>query len=153
MTPGLPQSVFKLAVCLCALAPAAALAALGDVAQSIELDRVQLNASARIVTAPRYTVYELAVPGGTIVREFLAPSGIVFAIAWRGPFMPDLRQALGAYFEPYQSAVRANSAGHAQVSVAQPDLVVNSGGHQRAFFGQAYLPQALPPGVTIDELR
>jgi len=151
--PGMPKSACKLAVCLCALAPAVALAALGDLAQSIELDRAQLNASARIVTAPRYTVYELAAPGGTIVREFVAPSGIVFAIAWRGPFMPDLRQALGAYFEPYQSAVRTNSAGHGQVSVAEPDLVVNSGGHQRAFFGQAYLPQALPPGVSSDELR
>jgi hypothetical protein len=149
----MPKSACKLAVCLCALAPAVALAALGDLAQSIELDRAQLNASARIVTAPRYTVYELAAPGGTIVREFVAPSGIVFAIAWRGPFMPDLRQALGAYFEPYQSAVRTNSAGHGQVSVAEPDLVVNSGGHQRAFFGQAYLPQALPPGVSSDELR
>ena len=149
----MPRSVFRIAACICVLVPAAALASLGDVAGSIEMDRVHLMASARIVVAPRYTVHELQAPGGTVVREFVAPSGLVFAVAWRGPFMPDLRQTLGVYFEPYQGAVRANRLSHSHVSVSQPDLVVNSEGHLRAFFGQAYLRRAIPPGVTVDELR
>ena len=37
--------------------------------------------------------------------------------------------------------------------LGQPDLVVHSFGHARAFHGQAYLPQELPPGVTPQELR
>ena len=55
----MPRSVFRIAACICVLVPAAALASLGDVAGSIEMDRVHLMASARIVVAPRYTVHEL----------------------------------------------------------------------------------------------
>jgi hypothetical protein len=35
----------------------------------------------------------------------------------------------------------------------QRDLVVHSGGHPRAFLGQAYLPLVVPAGVTAEELR
>jgi hypothetical protein len=31
--------------------------------------------------------------------------------------------------------------------------VVQSGGHMRAFAGRAYLPQAIPSGVDIGDLR
>ncbi len=100
-----------------------------------------------------YSVQELQAPSGTIVREFISPSGVVFAVAWRGPRLPDLRQTLGSYFEPYQSALRAKHVGHAHGVVELPDLIVHSGGHQRAFIGQAYLPALLPPGVALGDLR
>jgi hypothetical protein len=147
------KSLSTIAACALAVAPAVVHAGLGADARSIEVDRVQLNATVRMRGASRYTVHELQLPGGTVVREYVSPSGIVFAIAWQGPFMPSLRQMLGAHFDAYQSAVRAHRAGHGRVSVLNPGLVVHSTGHQRAFSGQAYLPQMLPGGVTTEELR
>jgi len=149
----LSKSILTIATCALVAVPAVSRAGLGADLNSIEADRAQLRATVQMLAAPRYTVHELQVPGGTMVREFVGASGIVFAVTWRGPFMPDLRQMLGAHFDAYQSAVRVNRTGRARVSVLQPDLVVHSGGHQRAFFGQAYLPQALPAGVTTEELR
>jgi hypothetical protein len=141
------------AACALAVAPVVARAGLGADSRSIDADRQQLQATLRTREASRYIVHELQLPGGTVVREFVAPSGIVFAVAWQGPFMPNLRQMLGDHFDAYQSAARARRAGHGHVSVLQPDLVVRSAGHQRAFSGQAYLPRLLPAGVTTEELR
>jgi Protein of unknown function (DUF2844) len=153
MSQNLSKSFRTVAACALVVMPAVAGAGLGANTRSVEADRVELKATVRMLPAPRYTVHELQVPGGTVVREFVSPLGTVFAVAWRGPFMPNLRQTLGVYFDSYQTAARANRSGHSRVSVSQQDLVVFSGGHQRAFFGQAYLPQALPAGVTADELR
>ena len=153
MQLNLLKSFLAVATCALVAVPSVSRAGLGADVSSVEADRAQLKATVHVLAAPRYSVHELQVPGGTVVREFVGSSGSVFAVTWRGPFMPDLRQMLGAHFDSYQSAVRVNRTGHARVSVLRPDLVVHSGGHQRAFFGQAYLPQALPAGVTNDELR
>jgi len=67
--------------------------------------------------------------------------------------MPNLRQALGNSFEPWQAAVRMQRRGRSPVSVMTPDLVVHSRGRMRAFFGLAYLPGALPAGVAVSELH
>lgn len=37
--------------------------------------------------------------------------------------------------------------------VAQSDFVVEAGGRMRAYVGRAWLPGAVPPGVSIDDLR
>ena len=153
MLPSLPRKVLAAVACALVITPGAALAALGADTRSVVADRLELKASVRTLAVPLYTVHELQLPGGTVIREFVSASGTVFAITWLGPFMPDLRQTLGVYFEPYQAAVRANRSGRLPVAVTRPDLVVNSAGHLRAFLGQVYLPQALPPGVTADELR
>jgi hypothetical protein len=94
----------------------------------------------------------MQMPNGTIVREFANADGIVFAVTWRGPFPPDLRQMLGTYFQKYQSAPRAGPHGHTHDVVQEPDLVVHSGGHLRAFLGNAYVPQLVPQGVSIEQL-
>ena len=60
------------------------LAALGEPAESIAKDSKALSAARRAATThTRYTVQEI-VSGDNIVREYVSPSGIVFAIAWNG---------------------------------------------------------------------
>ncbi|WP_367949067.1 DUF2844 domain-containing protein [Paraburkholderia sp. NMBU_R16] len=69
-----------------------------------------------------YTVHTLTLPSGTVVREYVASSGLVFGVAWKGPTLPDLRATLGDAFDRY---VSASAAGHkAALAVAASDLVV-----------------------------
>lgn len=112
-----------------------------------------MKASLRTVPAGTYAIHEIQTPAGTTVREYVSRQGMVFAIAWRGPLMPDLRQALGRYFDRYAAAASAKRAGRRPVAIRESDLVVQSGGHMRSFSGRAYLPQLLPQGVTLEELQ
>ena len=141
------MSIIALSALAC---PLPALAWLGGDAASVEADRQQMNAT--VVTAPAgtHTRYELHTPSGTVVTEYLAPSGLVFAIVWKGPALPDLRQALGPYFPRY---VAAATQGPGQRVVEQADFVIYAGGHMRAFLGRAYLPQSLPQGMSVEDIR
>ena len=137
----------------CLLASHAALATLGGPVSSVESDRAHMKASAVTTTSTTlYSVHQMQTEAGTIVREFANTDGIVFAVVWRGPFPPDLRQTLGTYFGEYQTAPRAPKSGHAMDSVERPDLVVHASGHLRAFNGSAYVPQLVPAGVVIEQL-
>ena len=113
------------------------------------------NSSGTSVSAS-YTVKETTFSAGTVVREYVGTDGNVFGIAWRGPFMPDLSSLLGTYFPQYKRAVEAQRVqrpGRGPVAVEQAGLVVHSLGHMRAYFGQAYLPAALPAGVSADDIQ
>jgi hypothetical protein len=133
--------------------PVCASATLGGNSISTETDRVSMKASLRILPAAHYTVHEIQTPSGTTVREYISPSGTVFAVGWQGPVMPDLKQALGSYFDRYTAGAAGKQAGHRHVEVREPDLVVQSNGHMRSFSGRAYLPQLLPQGVTVEDIR
>ena len=135
----------------CAAPPA--MAALGDTAISVSNDSARLKASLRIVGGAGYDVHELATPTGTTIREFVAPAGTVFAVAWRGPFKPELRVLLGAYFDLYVSAPRSAGSTRTQLAIDQPALVVRAGGHMRAFAGVAWVPALVPAGVSSGELQ
>lgn len=131
-------------------------ASLGGDANSVQSDQIHLQGTLRSIRAEHYTVHEIHAPNGTVVREYLSPSGTVFAIAWRGPWPPDMRQLLGDYFEPYAKAAEAQSnarSGRRPLHVELPGLVVRSSGHPRSFVGQAYLTDQLPAGVSAEELR
>jgi len=82
----------------------------------------------------------------TVLREFATVGGIVFAVAWSGPAMPNLQQTLGSYFDVYVTAAKAPHAGHRHLQVQQDNFVMQSSGRMRAFTGRAYLPQAVRPG-------
>jgi len=87
------------------------------------------------------------------LREFVGSDGKVFAVAWSGRVVPNLRQAFGRYFDTYVAAAKVRHTGHTHLQIRQNDLVVQSGGHMRAFAGRAYLPQAIPDGVDVGDLR
>jgi hypothetical protein len=106
--------------------------------------------------AEGYTVYTSAQPGGGEVREFVSSTHRVFAVAWRGPFLPDLRALLGARFGDYADAAASGqqgSPGRRPVDVSTLGLVIHSAGHPRAFHGLVYLPDALPKGFSVATLH
>jgi hypothetical protein len=90
------------------------------------------------------------------VREFVSSAGKVFAVAWQGPIHPDLQQLLGTYYEQYTQAVQAQRAtrkGRGPLLIQEPGLVVQVSGHMRAFVGRAYVPQMMPAGVKVEDIR
>jgi hypothetical protein len=128
-------------------------AALGGTEATVQADQAQLGAITRTTPTARYTTHELRAASGTTVREYVSPAGMVFAVAWQGPSLPDLRQLLGTYFDQYVDAAAERRARRAPLLVELPTLVVQSSGHMRAFAGKAYLPQGLPQGVVADEIQ
>jgi len=136
-----------------ALAPRLACAALGEPESSITDEVQHLKGSIKSTLRTNYRVHEIQLPSGTVLREFAAIDGKVFAVAWSGPAIPDLRQALGRYFDVYVTAAQAKHGGHRHLQIEQSEFVMQSSGHMRAFSGRAYLPQALPPGTSADEIR
>jgi hypothetical protein len=106
-----------------------------------------------VTDAAHYKVHEIQTPSGTTVREFVSAAGSVFAVAWQGPEMPDLRQLLGQYFDQYASGAKSARTGRTHLELQQPNLVVQSGGHMRSFAGRAYVPSMLPQGLALDEIR
>jgi hypothetical protein len=130
-----------------------AMATLGADATSVESDRAQMKAQTRVTSAAGYTVHEIQTPSNTIVKEYVSPDGKVFAVTWRGPVLPDLHQTLGTYFNQYQAAAKSPHPDHRHLSVEQPDLVIHSNGHMRAFVGQAYVPSLFPQNFSIEDIK
>jgi hypothetical protein len=134
-----------------------ALAGLGGDLSSVSADRAHMNAQQRgSVPGTRFSVEQLELPSGTLVSEYVSPTGKVFAVSWRGPTKPDLRQTLGSYFD--QVAAASKQAPHGpgtrrHFQIRQPDLVYESNGRMRDFYGRAYIPSLLPPNVSTADIR
>jgi hypothetical protein len=140
--------------CLTAiLSPCIAAAALGEPETQVPTEVARLRGSIKVTPHTRYTLHEIKLPSGTVVREFAGSDGKVFAVAWSGPAVPNLREILGQYFDSYVTAAKARHSGHHHLQIHESNLVVLAGGHMRAFSGLAYLPQALPSGVSVGELQ
>lgn len=130
-----------------------AAATLGEDVSSVQLDKTQMEAALEITGAARFSLQQLRLPSGTVVKEYVSPSGMVFAISWQGPTLPDLQQVLGRYFEQFAAAVRSREIGSGPRGTQRSGLVVQSGGHMRAFFGRVYLEQMLPRGLLAEEIQ
>jgi Protein of unknown function (DUF2844) len=136
-----------------ALWPGVASATLGQAESSVQTDSARLQGSIKESDLGTYRVHEIKLPSGTLVREYAGLDGQVFAIAWNGPFIPDMRQTLGSYFDSYAAAAKAQRTDHRHLQIQLKDLVVQASGHMRAWRGRAYLPQAIPAGVSIGDLK
>ncbi|MDR1709855.1 MAG: DUF2844 domain-containing protein, partial [Candidatus Accumulibacter sp.] len=101
---------------------ASAWAALGEGEASVAVDQEAMNASRRVSDAPQYALHEIQLNSGTLVREYVSAKGIVFAVAWQGPFLPDLKQLLGQYFDAYTEAARNAPAGRGPIRIDGPEL-------------------------------
>jgi hypothetical protein len=136
-----------------ALLPGIASAALGEAEATVASDAERLNGSIKSTERSTYRIHEIQLSSGTLVREYSTSAGTVFAVAWSGPTIPDLRQTLGQYFASYTTAARAPHGGHHHLQIRQEGFVMEAGGHMRAFAGRAYLPQNIPPGISTAELH
>jgi hypothetical protein len=134
--------------------PALSWATLGGSIDQVPGDRVQLRAKAAAGKgAQDYTMHMRQTAAGITVREYADAAGTVFAVSWEGPVKPDLGQLLGPYFNDFRTQAESGRMGRRRLVVDKPGLVILSEGRLRAFTGKAYLPKALPAGVTIDELQ
>jgi len=120
---------------------------------------IQANPAGTIVRAEnemQYSIRESVLASGTSVREYVARDGVVFAVAWSGPRIPNLRELLGKHFNSYVGALeqrRAAGSMSGSAAVYGGDAVVRSVGHMGAFAGLAYLPARLPPSVSPSDLQ
>jgi hypothetical protein len=144
---------FAGAALLAALWSCVASATLGEEESSIGAEPQLANASIKETAHGSYRVHEILQPSGTVIREYAGLDGKVFAVTWHGPFSPNLRQTLGSYFEQYAAAAPAGRQDRNHLQVRTGNLVVQVGGHMRAYGGRAYLPEALPSGVTAGDLE
>ena len=142
--------VVQLLACMF-LAPA--WAALGEGVASVKSDSQSFGASPRVSARAAFTVHELQTSTGTVIREFVAPSGVVFAVSWHGPFKPNMTLLLGQYISEYARAPRSPGSTRSRLVIEQPTLVVHAGGHMRSFVGIAYVPQLLPANVVEADLQ
>jgi len=115
-------------------------------------DQTHLRASRRTLQAVRHTMHELELPTGTKVREYLDQGGKVFAVAWQGSFRPNLRLLLGEHYPRYLVAAGSRPA-RGPVNLRLPGLIIHMSGHQRAWYGRAYLADQLPQGFSADEIH
>ena len=130
-------------------------AALGGDAASVASDADALHGVIHSTPLQQYDIQEITSGNGIRLREYLDRNGLVFAVAWSGPAMPDLQKLLGASYQTYTTAVAAaNHPGLKRpLRIATSDLVVESEGHMRAYTGRAYLPALIPAGTSPADLR
>lgn len=149
----------KLAMALAAVAITPclpALASLGGDTASVRDDQAKLQGALQTTTKDAYTVHEIQAASGTVVREYVSPSGAVFGVAWQGRVHPDLHQVLGAYYNQFVQAVEAHRAHHhglGPVVTQLNGLSVEMGGHMGVLFGRVYLSQSMPAGMRVEEIR
>jgi hypothetical protein len=105
-------------------------------------------------SSARFESHVALSPEGTQVTEYSDANGTVFAVAWIGPFKPDLQLLFGRYFGAFRDAPRAatGSAARGMQRIENGGMVVLTGGRPRAFFGRAWVPALVPPGVNMLEL-
>jgi hypothetical protein len=144
--------VFLIAAC-----PFQASATLGSDVTTVNEDRARMQGALMSITRnDRFEVHQLQASNGTTVREYVSSTGTVFAVSWEGQWMPDLRQVLGPYFDAYQQtvpAVRKARRSHGPMTFRSGDLVVQIGGHPRAFVGRAYIERLMPQGMQAQTIR
>ena len=124
--------------------------------KSVRHARVLAAASASTGSTGSTAAYDVntsVLDNGTTVREYVA-NGVVFAVSWTGPFLPDLRTLLGQQFTTLTSeTARRPKAGNSQVRIVRPDVTIESTGHMRAYSGRAWVTSLLPAGFDTDEIE
>ncbi|MSQ57116.1 MAG: DUF2844 domain-containing protein [Limnohabitans sp.] len=100
-----------------------------------------------------YLINSYQTPEKTIIREYINASNRVFAVAWNSSGPAPLQLILGNYFDRYVAATSTPLAGRAPLRLQDTDLVIQTGGQMRSYFGYAYLPLLLPVGFTAEALQ
>jgi hypothetical protein len=154
--PSVPALVAGFSLLICLWNAPAAHAALGGDVVSVLADQGQMQGSRKTMKMDSYTVHAIQAANGTVVNEYESAEGNVFAVAWHGPFMPDMRQILGSYYDQYAQARQAQNGmrkGRHPIVINEPGLVVLMGGHPHSFAGKAYVPGKLPPGMRTEDIQ
>ena len=133
--------------------PVACLGALGGLPEPFDTQGAAVVSSVSAQMS-NYVTRDTTWATGTRVREYISAGGIVFAVTWEGPFLPDLKALLGKHFDTMVAdSARMPRAGRSRIAMSGREAVINSGGHMRAFEGSAWLPAEFPAGFTADDVH
>jgi hypothetical protein len=125
-------------------------ATLGGDGASVIANEQNLAAEKRVEKSSSGERHDLTLPSGIVIRELVSPSGVVYAIAWRGPRMPNLRELLGVYFAQLSS--HASRGNRNRLIVSGEDFEIRVQGHPHSFAGRAWVPSQVPTGVDLDRV-
>jgi hypothetical protein len=162
------------------LASSPSFASLGGDLNSVLSDQLQFQGNEKVTQMGSYEIHEIQVQAlqtatslaatpqsttktgtsaeanATVVREYVSPAGVVFAVTWHGPFLPNMRQLLGSHFQQFVVAMKQQASsrlGRRPLQVVQPDFVVHVSGNSRSHAGRAYLPEMLPSGLQPEAIQ
>ena len=149
--------MLALALALALLGATPAQAVLGEDVASVQADQLRLSAVRRMNRTLDAEVQVLTLADGSSIRQYLTPSGRVYAVAWNTRSKPRLDQLLGAHFADYAAggrlAMQRRAGVHHQAVVEQGELVVESSAHLNAHVGRAWLRSLLPSAAARDAIR
>jgi hypothetical protein len=131
------------------LVPVTARASLGAPVLSVGTDQARMNVRQRsLVQTASGARHVLMLENGGEVREYANAAGVIYAVRWSGPGKPDLESLLGVHFATFQAdnPIAARHGLRRAPSVNRSNLRVVTGGRPGAFWGLAWLPQAVPAG-------
>lgn len=131
-------------------------AVLGEAVASVHADQMRVQGVRRLSQGLRYQVHDIRQADDSVLRQFVSPTGTVFAVSWRSHLKPNLPLLLGSHFESYAQATRAAAPRQGftrQNAIQMGDLVVNETVQMGLFNGSAYLRHLVPEGVDPNALR
>lgn len=110
--------------------------------------------SSVVATTKQLNVYQTTTTAGTQIKEYANADNAVVAVSWQGPTLPNLKDLLGKYFQPFADRPKTgNAVNHHSAELKTDDLVVQSQGRMRSFSGRAYLPKLLPADFNLDQIK
>jgi hypothetical protein len=137
------------------LQPLGAWAVLGGSAATVTQDGQPVTSNGHDLSSRNQGLQQQSIvtTQNVTVTEYSA-GGVVFAIRWSGPVMPDLSHLLGTYFAQYASNIPIPTAAtrNKPITIVTPNLVAHASGHMRAFSGSAYAPGLVPAGLNLATL-
>jgi hypothetical protein len=128
-------------------------AVLGQPVSSVHSDQQRMRGEVRSSSYAGYSVQQITAADGGVVKEYVSPTGMVFAVSWQTPTMPNLQKLFGTYFQQFQQASQAKSHRRRGMVIRTNQVVVESGGHMRAFHGRAYVPALVPANVALTDIK
>ncbi len=128
-------------------------AVLGGYQNSVGADQKAMRGQLQSVSRPGYSLHEIKAADGAVVREYVSPDGMVFGVSWRAPVMPNLTQLLGSYITDFRQASNRRMRHRGPLIVRTDRVVIESGGHMRAFQGRAYVPSLMPKNLSPEVVR
>ena len=112
-------------------------------------------ASVLPANAQPYTDSVITDASGGVTHEYVNTQGVVFAVRWSGPVLPNFQALFGNHFSALQTEAERSRAARkrgAPLSMESDTLVMVSRGKMGHFTGYAYVPSLVPAGVNVDDL-
>lgn len=156
------KPLIQLSTLALALAWGNAQATLGEPVQNLPSEAHALAArsyaaapASITVSGSVFTRHGLELDSGGRITQFSDSNGMVFAVSWSAPTMPDLDALLGAHkisMDQAQAERQRLVRSPRNFSAGRGDLISVSNGHLRAYKGYAYLQSIMPKSFDLKEL-